>query len=347
MVRRLGALAVAVAMIVVAVVIRNQIDDDSGSGSGSSGGGSGPVSLTCAIELGDVCKAIGAADSDVHLTIEPAGVTASRLETADTVAGIDGWLVEAPWPAIVNDGRARNGLPDLFDDDPDVLARSPLVMAMWNDRLAAILTTCDEGALTWKCVGDAAGKKWTDVEGEESWAFVRPGFADPLPDGIGALVLAQAAVAFFGTNDLSSTDFQDDDFQRWIRQLATSIPQTPTFDDMLTIRQSAVDVVGTTEAEAGPELQASRDKANITITYPAPMATADVVVASVAGASGGGRLARIVGGKTGLEALAAAGWRVPNHATAGVNADIALSDTSGLPPPGAIDALRQVWKDAQ
>jgi hypothetical protein len=346
--RRLGALAVAVVMVVAAVVIRAHIDDNSGSGSGSSGSGAGPVSLTCASELEPACTAILRADGDVRVIIEPAGVTASRLEAADAVTGIDGWLVEAPWPQIVDQARARNGLPGLFEADPPVLARSPLVMAMWNDRLDAIIGSCTDGALTWKCVGDVAGKQWSTIGGEESWNEVKPGFADPRTDGVGALVLAQAAVSFFGTTDLSSDQFNDDDSQRWIHQMATAVPQNPTFADMLTFGPSAVDVVGTTEAEAGPGLESSRDKGNITITYPAPVATADVVLAQVARASGGGRLARIVGGETGLDALAAAAWRVPNHPTpAGVNTEVELPADSGLPSPGAIDALRQVWKDAQ
>jgi len=346
--RRLGALAVAVVMVAAAVVIRGRIDDHSGSGSGSSSGGSGPVTLVCASELAQACKAIQTSDRDVHVTVEDAGVTASRLETADAATGTDGWLVEAPWPEIVDEARARNGLPDLFAADSSVLARSPLVMAMWNDRLAAISGSCADGALTWKCVGDVAGKQWSTIGGQDSWGVVKPGFADPVTDGIGALVLAQAAVSFFGTTELSADQFNDDGFQRWFRQMATAVPQHPTFLDMLTFGPSAVDVVGTTEAEAGPGLATSRDKANITITYPAPVATADVVLAQVAGASGGERLARIVGGNTGLDALAAAAWRVPNHPpVTGVSTDVVLPSASGLPSPGAIDALRQIWKDAQ
>ncbi len=348
MARRLVALAVAVLMVVAAVVIRARIDDSSDPASGASGSGAGPVSLVCASELEPACTEILHANGDVRVTIEPAGVTASRLEGADAVTGIDGWLVEAPWPQIVDDTRGRNGLSNLFEPAPPVLARSPLVMAMWNDRLDAIVGSCADGALTWKCVGDVAGKQWSTIGGETSWGIVKPGFADPLTDGVGALVLGQAAVSFFGTTALSSDQFSDDAFQRWIRQMATAVPQNPTFADMLTFGPAAVDVVGTTEAEAGPGLEGSRDKRNITITYPAPVATADVVLAQVAGASGGERLARIIGGNAGLDALAAAAWRVPNHPTpAGVSPDVELPADSGLPSPGAIDALRQVWKGVQ
>ena len=347
MARRLVALAVALLMIAGALSIRNRIDDDSDSGTGSSGGSSGPVSLTCATELEAACRALAASDSSIELTIEDAGRTAQELENADTVEGIDAWLVEAPWPEIVDGARSINGLPALFDHDAPVLARSPLVLAMWNDRLEAILKHCEDGALTWKCIGDAAGQRWSTLGGQDEWGDVKPGFADPAVDGVGALVLGQAAVSFFGRTDLSTADFDTPEFQRWIRQLASAVPQQPTFDDMLTIRQAAVDVVGTTEAEAGPGLDVSRDKANITITYPAPMATADVVVASVAGANGRERLVKIVSGDDGLDALATAGWRVPDRdVVAGVDATVELPADSGLPSPGAIDALRSVWRDA-
>ena len=129
---------------------------------------------------------------------------------------------------------------------------------MWNDRLAAIEDDCDGGELTWKCIGKVAGDGWTTLGGEESWGNVKPGFADPASDGVGTLVLGQAAVSYFGRTDLSTADFADDGFLRWIRQLATAVPQFPTFDDMLTIGVAAVDVVGTTEAQAGPGVAAWR-----------------------------------------------------------------------------------------
>jgi hypothetical protein len=346
MARRLVALAVALLLIAGALAIRNRVDDDSNSSGGSSGGGSGPVALTCATELADACRALADANGSVIVVVEDAGKTAQRLENADTVDDVDAWLVEAPWPEIVDEARGRRGLPALFDEHPETLARSPLVVAMWNDRLAAIVQHCEGGALTWKCIGEVAGQKWSTLDGEEAWGVVKPGFADPDVDGVGALVLGQAAVSFFDTTDLSTAQFEDNDFQRWIRQLASAVPQNPTFDDMLALRQAAVDVVGTTEAEAGPGLDTSRDKENITITYPAPMATADVVVASVAGAEGGERLVKIVSGDAGLDALAASGWRVPDRdVVAGVDAEVSLPTESGLPSPGAIDALRNLWKD--
>ncbi len=346
MARRLVALAVALLLIAGALAIRNRVDDDSDSSGGSSGGGSGPVALTCATELADACRALADANGSVIVVVEDAGKTAQRLENADTVDDVDAWLVEAPWPEIVDEARGRNGLPAIFDEHPEILARSPLVLAMWNDRLAAIVQHCDGGALTWKCIGEVAGQKWSTLDGEEGWGVVKPGFADPDVDGVGALVLGQATVSFFGTTDLSTAQFDEAEFQRWIRRLASAVPQNPTLDDMLVIGPSAVDVVGTTEAAAGPGIPASRQKGQITITYPAPMATADVVVASVAGAEGGERLVKIVSGDAGLDALAASGWRVPDRdVVAGVDADVSLPTESGLPSPGAIDALRNLWKD--
>ena len=348
MARRLGALAVAVLVIAGAVVLRHHIDDDSVS-SGASGGGSATVALTCTTELAAVCDALVKADPSVRATVEPAGVTAAKLEAASgAIEGIDGWLVEAPWPDIVDGARQSTGTPSAFATTTGVLARSPLVMAMWNDRLAAILPNCEDGALTWNCVSGVAGEQWSNIGGESAWQTVKPGFADPIDDGIGALVLAQAASSFLRTTNVSRADFETDEFQNWVTQLASAVPQNPTFEDMLTIGPSAVDVVGTTEAEAGPGLAASRDKDKITITYPAPMATADVVLASVDGASGGERLASIVSGDAGRRALAASGWRVPGQPVVdGVDSSVTLPSASGLPAPGVIDALRDAWKGAR
>jgi Bacterial extracellular solute-binding protein len=344
MARRLLALAVALLMIAGALALRNRIDDNDAEGPG--GDGSGPLELVCATELRAACEALAADNDDVLLTVQPAGVTAARLTAASGPPDFDGWLVEAPWPEIVDQSRARVGSPAAFGKTSDVLARSPLVLAMWNDRLAAIEDHCEGGALTWKCIGEVAGDRWTSLGGEESWGNVKPGFADPASDGVGALVLGQAAVSYFGRTDLSTADFADDGFLRWIRQLATAVPQFPTFDDMLTIGVAAVDVVGTTEAQAGPGVAASRDRDKITITYPAPMATADVVLASVADADGAERLLCIVSSDSGLAAIAAAGWRVPGQPSpVGVPAEPTLPDDSGLPPAGAIDALRRLWAD--
>ena len=345
MARRLLALAVALLMIAGALALRNRIDDDGSEG--SAGGGSGPVELVCATELRAACEALTADNDDVLVTVQPAGVTAARLTTASGPLDFDGWLVEAPWPQIVDESRARVGSPAAF-----AAKRATCSLGLrWCWRCGTSgsprsRTTATAASSRGSASARSRATAGRTLGGEESWGNVKPGFADPASDGVGALVLGQAAVSYFGRTDLSTADFADDGFLRWIRQLATAVPQFPTFDDMLTIGVAAVDVVGTTEAQAGPGVAASRDKDKITITYPAPMATADVVLASVADADGAERLVRIVSGDTGLAALAAAGWRVPGQPSPeGVPAEPALPDDSGLPPAGAIDALRRLWAD--
>jgi hypothetical protein len=108
---------------------------------------------------------------------------------------------------------------------------------------------------------------------------------------------------------------------------------------------AAFDVVATTEAEAGPKLAgASRDRRDaVTLLYPSPVATADVVFASVAGRDTD--LGDTVTGDDGRGALARAGYRVDDEDRApGVRDRPALPKRSNLPPAGSLVALLQTWQ---
>src|SRR4030095_12199060 len=100
------------------------------------------------------------------------------------------------------------------------------------------------------------------------------------------------------------------------------------------------DVGGTSGAEAGPALAAAAPdrRKQLTLLYPEPVVTADVVVAAVAasphrdGADG-------LGDNSELHSpLARTGWRVPGQSNArGVRDTPALPRSSGLPTdPGSL-----------
>ena len=63
------------------------------------------------------------------------------------------------------------------------------------------------------------------------------------------------------------------------------------------------------------------------------MATAELVLAPVAGRDRAGTLAELVRGPVGRRALMQAGWRVPGS-----------PGPSGLPSPGLLAALRDRWR---
>lgn len=298
--RRVLALLAAAAMVAGSVAIRSRIEED--------GEGATALRVVCAAELGPVCDRVrGAAD----LTVEAAPVTADRLATADDPA-IDGWLVPAPWPEIVDIRRRQRSLLPLFTDAGPPLARSRLVLVVRRDLLAR----CGAAA-EWKCLGEQAAT-----------GQARPSHANVRTNGLGVLLIGQATAAFFGRDDLSTIDLDDPGFARWFRALELAAPPSLSggspLDEMLGTNFASYNAVGTVEAEAEAVLAASAIRDRAELLYPAPMATADVVLAGV---GDGARRLR----DPARRALGEAGWRTDGAG---------LPATNGLPSPGFLDALR-------
>ena len=320
--RRLLAFAVAAAMVGGSLWLRNGGDD-----SGGGPGGDGAAQLTCATELETVCEAL--AGDGVEVTVEPAPETADRLIKADE-ADLDGWLVPAPWPDIVQGARERAARRPLFEATGAPLARSRLALVVWKDRAARLGDECG-GPVGWKCLGDVADKPWKDLGGREDWGPVKLGHGDLGADATALLVLGQAVAAYFGRTDLSSIDLEDPGFDSWVGRLegAVRVPAAGSgLETMLTAGPAQYDAVGTLDAEARSAVATSARRKNLDLLYPSPMITADVVLATVAGERGR-RLAAVVRSDDGRRALAGAGWDVPGRAGA------------PMPPPGFLEALRQ------
>ncbi len=295
--------------------------------------------MVCSVDLGAVCEELQEAyRGRVDVIVETAGTTADRLKGADGDTGIDGWLVADPWPAIVDGARQSASLGSLFAAGAAPLARSPLVIVAWNDRADALAPTCAGATLGWKCLGESAFRPWTARNGQAAWGEVKPGHADPADDGTGLLVIGQATVEWFGNADLSTVDLDDGGFQSWLTGLERPMPRSAgsPLARMLTIGRSAYDAVGTTEAEAGLAVRAATSK-SLTKIYPAPMATADVVLAVTAG-DRGARLRDLVAGRA-RDSLTASGWKAPGSA--------GLPAGNGLPSPGLLDALRSRAREAR
>ena len=321
--RRVLALVAAAAMIVGSITLRSRLDR-------AEEESSAPLRVVCAIELGTVCDSRRRTSAQV--TVEAAAATGERLgrATADD-PGVDGWLAPAPWPRIVDGRRRQQALPPLFGDVSDPLARSPLVLVVRRALADSLGPRCG-GEVGWKCLGDAAVAVPPQA---------KPAHPDPATDAVGALVVGQAAAAYFGrADDLSTTDLEDAGFARWFRSLERATPPLASggspLGEMLGTNFAAYDAVGTIEAEAAPVLAGSAVRDRVVLLYPSPMATADVVLAG-----GGGdttrRLREVAGGDGTRRALADAGWRVEGVTRP---ADPPLPPTNGLPTPGFLDALR-------
>ncbi len=339
MVTRVLAVLAAVAMVVGAIVVRANLDNN------GAGGTTSPTTLriVCATELAAVCEAL---DGQVGTTVEDASTTAARLTTVGDgqEPPLDGWLVTAPWPEIVDGARSRAG-SEPFLDVGDVLARSPVVLAVNTTRSKVLAARCN-AEVGWKCVGDAAGVAWQDLpNGRPEWGPVKVGHPPATTAG-GLTIAGAAAVGYFdGSTDLSATELADRGFQNWLRRLESG-PQIPG-SPLLTMlsRPSAFDVVGALEAEAGPAI-ATASATKPVLLYPSPVATADVVLATSDGGAGR-RVAELLAGTAARRALAAAGWRVDGvPPAAGIRTSVKLPTTSNLPEPDVLDALRSAVEQA-
>jgi hypothetical protein len=348
---RLLALVGALVMIVAAVVVRVAVieDDDEGT-SVDVGGGGGDLRVICATELRAACDALA---DDADVTVEPAGETEARLAAASAGddPGVDVWITFAPSAQIVRDTRERARLDPVLGPDVGPVARTPLVVTARRDRAAVLERHC--GEVTWTCIGDVAGQPWEEIGGQPAWGVVRPAHREPVGSATGLLVLGHAVGSFLatperGADDVSRLDWETNDaFPAWFQRLEQSVPddafqpRRDPFAQWLQLRGIGYDVVGTTEAEAVPGIARARDlRDDATVLYPAPMATADVVLAPVGDAAEDATRIR----ERVSDALANASYRVAGAAGPDPAAP-SLPDTDGLPAAGALDALRGLWQD--
>ncbi len=312
--RRVLALVAAAAMVAGSIAIRSRLD-------GNGEGRANPLRVVCAAELGAVCDILR-----TRVTVEATATTADRLgRAAGEDPGIDGWLVPAPWPQIVDGRRRQASLPPLFTDVGTPLARSPLVLVVEKGLADRIGPRCG-GAVGWKCLGEQAAPGGP----------AKPRHPEA-STGLGALILGQATAAYFGrSTDLSTFDLDDPGFAGWFRVLERAAPPTGSggspLEEMLGSGFATYNAVGTIEAEAGPTVAASALRDRVTVLYPSPMATADVVLAGTTGTTVR-RLHDDVGAPA-RKALAGAGWRTDGPGSTG-------APTNGLPSPGFLDALRE------
>lgn len=338
---RLLALLTAVAMVVGSLALRARLDD--GGGGGGSGGEGGGARLVCSTELKAACEALAKeAGADLgDVVVEPAGVTFDRLVSGTGDPGLDGWLVPAPWPQLVDERRKTAGNEPLFAPPAKPLARSPVVIVVWPERAEKLRQACG-GQLGWRCLGDNAPKQWAAIGGEPAWGPVKPAHADPSSEAAGLTVIGAAASAFFGRTDFGRFDLDEAEFRGWFTGFERSAkrPSAP-LDSMLRTNRAQIDAVGAIEAEAGPAVDRAANKPSV--LYPEPVVTADVVL-GVRPGKGGERITKLLQGRTG-PALAGAGWRVDGEKTvAGIRA-AELPPGSGLPPAGVLQALLDVHQE--
>jgi hypothetical protein len=322
---RVLSLLAAVLLVTGAMVLRDRLERRAQADTAA-------LSVTCATELAAACERLE--ESGVTVQVEAAGDTVAAL-AGDQAEGPDLWLVLAPWHEIA---RARGATAQ--SDVSGVLARSPLVLAGFTERLDALEPAC-EGPVTWRCLGEQAGTPWRDLGLEEAGpAVVRPGHLDPSTSASGLLVAGSAVVSFAGRTDLDGADLDDEALAAWFARLQAAVPEFrpasgSQLTDMLTRGPASYDVVGTTEAEAALLLgdPGSRPQ-QVQVLRAEPVATADVVLVSF---SGDVDEALDALGEPLDQGLMAAGWRVGPGPS--------LPDDAGLPDPGFLVQLQDRWRE--
>lgn len=292
---RVIALVVAAGLIVGAIAVRSAIDRDPGRSERT-----GVVRVVCAEELAAACGTL--APLRYQVVSEEAAITAERL-AKDAAVDFDVWVVEEPWPGMVDDARTRAGLEPLFAHAKPPVARSPLVAVGPSS-----LKDCN-----WRCLGDRAPKD------------LRVG-SRRLTTGVGTLELGAAAAGYLGRSDFASNDL-DTTFDAWIGGFAGAVQVSN--DPVIRLLQSPAffDVALSYEADATLLLhQATADrKAGLDLLYPAPVAYVDVAVVDI-----GGALATRAGDVPSslATALLQQGWQAP------------AATPNGLPRAGVLVALR-------
>jgi hypothetical protein len=270
--------------------------------------------VVCAAELGGgVCDAVDADGREV--VVEPAADTAKRLIAARGFADakVAGWLAPGPWPAMVDDARARASKAKLFASKGRGLASTPLVAV---SRKGQVPAGCDPAATTWRCLGDAAQQ-----------SSVRIG-ADPASSSSRLFLRAAALNGLFGnaswaTNDLDAPPEGTPDPRTWLGNLDRRFTDAAGFGarslDSFVLQQGSATHFLTTGAEAA---DAPADRFDT--RTPSPAAT--IAAVYTAAAQGGHQIDTDKVGK----ALAESGWSVKPDAK-----------TEGLPSPGVLLALQE------
>jgi hypothetical protein len=309
--KRVLAAAAALGMIGLSLFVRGRIDDDGGTAKGGGSPKGTPV-LVCDAGLKDVCAALG---PRYVVRIEKAADTAAAL--AAGTSDLDGWLAPAPWAASVADG---------LGEPSAVIARSPVVIAMFDERLRALGSRCP--TVTWLCLADAAGKPWADAGGDPLWGRVKVGVLDPGTGG-GLVVLGSVGGSLANRTDFAANDFSDV-FTEELRALAAGSDDADPLTAMVQFGASRYAAAGALEAQAAGILDAPR-AAGIKLIYPSPVVTADLVLSQRVGER---RLDDLLTDTALRDSLVASGWKIGGSS---------LPPGSNLPKPSVLTALSKLW----
>lgn len=308
MAKRVLAVIGAIALVLAAAVVRSLIDGDDDPDEGRPSGATARV--VCDPDLRRPCESL----ASPQVRVEDSAVTSAAIVAGD--ADVDVWVTSSAWAELTAARLQRTSAPL---GDPVLLASSPVGLHVFADRAAVLEDAC-AGEPTWGCIGDAAGRPWSDLGGPATWGTVRIGLPDP-DTAVGLATLSAVAVGHFGDTDFAANDFGP--LRDWLARLA----QPSRGGDRSLLRtllrvRGTYDGAALTAAEAGAQ-------AELAVVATEPEVRARIVVVPVRGDLP----------DTARRALHAA------LVDAGWDSDDLDGEVEALLAPGVMGALHQLWKD--
>lgn len=310
MAKRVLAAVGAVALVLAALAVRSAWSSDDGDDPGDGGDGGSLVQLVCDPDLADACGEVDGVSVQVRDSAE-----VSDALVAGALEGGAAWVTSSAWTELTASRLLAAGRSL---GEVERLATSDVVVATIVTRAPVLAEACGIVAL-WRCLGDAAGRPWTEIGGLDAWGAVEVGLPDA-DTAAGLPVLASVAVGHFGGTDFATNDFPG--FDGWLARLAE--PSDTGDRDLLT---TLVRVRGTYDA-GGALLHEAAPRTEVEVLEAEPTVSAEVVLVRPDGG------ARPVGLADQLRrALGAEGW----------------TEAAGEPAPllgqGVMGALHALWKD--
>ena len=337
-VARLLAVIAAIALIAGGLLIRKSIDDNDDDGDDVAGStvpnepDETASDVVCITELADVCDVIAASNTDLDVTVEPAGTTLDALAALEDADEAPLWITIDPFPAMVDELRTAAGANAIgYSNDPAGATQLGVALPK-SDRWAVLVGDECGPTRVWRCLGDWAGTAWADHGGASITGTVRPAVGDAEGSAIALAGLAAAVAGFTGNGTIGSvTDLEaDPEFSIWLDGIYDTVPpaRNPNTTPLATMLvRPALDVASTTTAEfdsANPARIESYE-----IQYPQPSMWATAVLASPGSTSAPDGL---------LDQLSAAltemNWD-----------DAALGAANPLPNASIMLALRELWRN--
>lgn len=309
MAKRVLAAVGAVALVLAALALRSAWSSDDGDDPGGGDDRSLPQ-LVCDPDLTDACGAVDGVAVQVRDSADVSdALVAGELEDGTA------WVTTSAWTELT---ASRLDAAGRSFGEVERLATSDVVVATIVTRAPVLADACADVAL-WRCLGDAAGRPWTEIGGLDAWGAVEVGLPDADTAG-GLPVLASVAVGHFGGTDFAANDFTG--FDAWLARLAE--PSGSGDRDLLT---TLVRVRGTYDA-GGALLHQAAPRIEVEVLEAEPAVAAEVVLARFDGGALPAELADQL-----RRALGAAGW----------------TEAAGEPAPllgqGVMGALHALWKD--